>query len=41
MSLKNPINAKVASGDGQIYLYATGDTISFYKEGLGVFYAQS
>ena len=41
MSLKNPINANVASGDGQIYLYATGDTISFYKEGLGVFYAQS
>jgi len=41
MSLKNPINANIASGDGQIYLYATGDTISFYKEGLGVFYAQS
>ena len=41
MSLKNPINAKVTSGDGQIYLYATGDTISFYKEGLGVFYAKS
>ena len=41
MSLINPVNAKVASGDGQIYLYATGDTISFYQEGLGVFYAQS
>ena len=41
MSLKNPINANVGSGDGQIYLYATGDTISFYNEGLGVFYAQS
>jgi len=41
MSLKNSINANVASGDGQIYLYATGDTISFYQEGLGVFYAQS
>ena len=41
MSLKNPINANIAKGDGQIYLYATGDTISFYKEGLGVFYAKS
>lgn len=41
ISLKNPINAKVASGAGQIYLYATGDTISFYQEGRGVFYAKS
>jgi len=41
MNLKNPINAKVASGDGQIYLYATGDKISLQEEGSGVFYAQS
>jgi len=41
LSLVNPVNADIAKNTAEIYLYATADTINFYQEGNGVFYAQS